>query len=158
MLTEITIYVASTASRLPKTCQRTVLLSEQLYSVITDPHQRITGESNFVLRNKMCTAFQNHCPSCCTSHGEVYSQHCPVLHQLRPGQPGFVQIHHPIDEQNPKLALQTCGRCKLREQKQKQSWLKDKWARIKASERTPCEKCLNYKVEYEQPLRIIPLF
>jgi hypothetical protein len=73
---------------------------------------------------------------------------------------GFVHVYHAIDEQNPKIALETCDRCKRREQKH--SWLKDKWANlsrrfwIKVSE--PCDICQNYQVEEEQPLRIIPLF
>jgi hypothetical protein len=62
----------------------------------------------------MCTAVKNHCPSCCTNHGGVYSRSCPVLYQLRPGQLGFVHINHTIDEQNPKIALETCDRCKRR--------------------------------------------
>ena len=58
----------------------------------------------------MCTAAQNHCPSCCTNHGGVYSRPCPVVYQLRPGQLGFVHIYHLIDEQNPDLrALQAQG-------------------------------------------------
>ena len=108
----------------------------------------------------MYTAAENHCPSCCTNHGGVYSRPCPVMYQLRPNQLGFVQITHTIDEQNPKVALETCDRCKRREQKH--SWLKDKWANlsrrfwIKVS--GPCDICQNYQVEEEQPLRIIPLF
>jgi len=117
----------------------------------------------------MCQAFQNHCPSCCTNHGRVYSRPCPVLYQLRPGQQSFAQINHTIDGRNPKIALETCDHCKRREQKykeqeQKHSWLKGMWAtlsrpfRIKVSEHTPCEICQNYQVEEEQPLKIIPLF
>ncbi|PMD18355.1 hypothetical protein NA56DRAFT_706970 [Hyaloscypha hepaticicola] len=110
----------------------------------------------------MCTAFKNHCPSCCTNHGGVYSRPCRVLYQLKPGQAGFAAINHSIDERNPKIALETCDRCKRKEPRH--SWLKDKWAKlprpswIKASEHTPCEICQNYQVEEEQPPRIIPLF
>jgi hypothetical protein len=110
----------------------------------------------------MCTAAENHCPSCCTNHGGVYSRPCPVLYQLRPGQLGFVHINHTIDERNPKVVLEICDRCKRREQRH--SWLKDKWANlsrpfwIKASKHTPCEICQNYQVEEDQPLGIIPLF
>ena len=70
----------------------------------------------------MCTAFQNHYPSSCTKHGGVYSRPCPILYQLRPGQLGFVHIHHTIDERNPTITLETCDRCKRREQKH--SWLR----------------------------------
>ena len=142
--------------------QLTVLRSEQLYSVITNPCGTITGIKISVLRDKMCTAFQDHCPCCCTNHGGVYSRPCPTLNQLRPGQQGFIHIVHNIDERNPKTALETCDRCKRREQKR--SWLKDKWANLsqpfwtKTSEHTPCSICRNYQVEEEQPLRIVPLF
>lgn len=70
----------------------------------------------------MCTACQNHCSSCCTNHGGVYPHPCLVAYQLRPNQQAFIQISHPIDEQNPKLVLETCDRCKWKEQKH--SWLK----------------------------------
>jgi hypothetical protein len=95
----------------------------------------------------------------------VYPRFCPILYQLRPNQMGYVQIQH------PKIVLETCDRCKRKEQKdkeqeqeQKHSWLKDRWAtlsrlfRIKVSKHTPCEICQNYQAEEEQPLRIIPIF
>lgn len=91
----------------------------------------------------MCTACQNHCPSCCTNHGRVYPRPCPVVYQLRPDQLGFIQITHTINERNPKIALETCDRCKRKEQKH--SWWKDRWASllrlfgIKASEYSPCD-------------------
>jgi hypothetical protein len=123
------------------------------------PSQLITS---LFIRLRLCTAAENHSPSCCTNHGGVYSRPCPVLYQLRPGQLGFVHINHTIDERNPKVVLEICDRCKRREQKH--SWLKDKWANlsrpfwIKASKHTPCEICQNYQVEEDQPLGIIPLF
>ncbi|PMD22061.1 hypothetical protein NA56DRAFT_703041 [Hyaloscypha hepaticicola] len=80
----------------------------------------------------MCTAFQNHCPSCCTNNGGVYPRRCPDL--------------HPIDEQNPKIALETCDRCKRKEQKY--SWWKDKWASLL---RLFWIKASAYQVEEEQP-------
>jgi hypothetical protein len=110
----------------------------------------------------MCTPVQNHYPSYCTKDGGVYSRPYPVLYQLRPGQQSFAQISHTIDERNPKIALETCDRCKRREQKHSQ--LKDKWANLlrlfwfKASEHTPCEIYQNYQVEEEQPLRIVQIF
>lgn len=104
----------------------------------------------------MCTAVENHCPSCCTNHGGVYSCPCLVLYQVQPQ--SFVQIIHSIDEQNPKVALETCDRCKRKNRRH--SPVKGKWASlsllfIKASEHTPCEICQNYQVSEEQPLRII---
>ena len=113
-----------------------------LYSITINSRRRIPGVNNFVLR-KMCTPVQNHCPSCCTNDGRVYSRPCPVLYQLRPGQQGSEDSARDL---------------------QKHSQLKDKWANLlrlfwfKASEHTPCEICQNYQVEEEQPLRIIPLF
>jgi len=126
-----------------------------LYSVITHPRRTIAGVNNFVLGDKICTAFENYFPSCCTNHGGVYRRLCLVLYQLRPNQPGFVHISHPIDERNPKIALKTCDRCKRRDQKH--LWL-SKLANLSRpfrSEHTPCEICQNYQVEDEQPLRII---
>lgn len=78
---------------------------------------------------------------------------------MRPNQMGFIQIQHRVNERNPKMILETCDRCKRREQKR--SWLRDKWASlspIKASKHVPCEICQNYQEEEEQPLRIIELF
>ena len=94
----------------------------------------------------MCTASQNHCPTCCTNYGEVYSRPCAVLYQLRPHQQGFAQINHPIDIRNPKIALETCDRCQRGGQKH--SWLGKLFSlslafRNKASEHTPCEICQN---------------
>ena len=131
-----------------------------LYSVIIRTRRRVAGVNNFILT--MCIAVENHCPSCCTNHGGQYRYPCPVLFQLRPDQLGFVQITNNIDERSPKIVLETCDRCKLREQKH--SWLRDKWAKIpwpswiKGSEHIPCEICQNYQVEEEEPLQIIPLF
>jgi hypothetical protein len=133
-----------------------------VYSVTINPRRRFAGVNNFILQDKVCTAVKNYWLSCCTNNGGGYSRSCPVLYQLRPGQLGFVHINHTIDEQNPKIALETCDCCQHRERKH--SWLKDKWANlsqqfwIKASEHNPCEICQNYQVEEEQPLMIIPLF
>jgi hypothetical protein len=91
----------------------------------------------------MCTAAENHCPSCCANQGGVYPLLCLVLYQLRPNQQGFVHINHTIDERNLKMVLETCGHCKRREQRR--SWLKDKLAsfsRIKASKHIPGEESL----------------
>jgi hypothetical protein len=65
-------------------------------------------------------------------------------------------------KENPKIVLDTCDHCKRKEQKH--SWLKDHWANLSrpfwigASKHTSCEICQNYRVEEDQPLRIIPLF
>jgi hypothetical protein len=129
------------------------LPTRKLRSYLSTPHKEHHNQ------DQMCTAAENHCPSCCMNHGGVYSQPCPVLYQLRPNQHGYVQINHTINKRNPTMVLETCGKCKRREQKR--SWLKDKWvssSRIKASKHIPCEICQNYQEERDQPLEIIPLF
>ena len=50
-------------------------------SVTINPRQGIASVNDFVLKDKMRTAFQNHCPSCYTNHGGVYSRRCFVLYQ-----------------------------------------------------------------------------
>jgi hypothetical protein len=118
-------------SRPPRTCQPTVLHSGQLYPVIANPRRRIAGVSNcakplpFLLHEPRRSIF----PS--------LSRPVPVTAWST----GFVHKGHPIDKRNPKIVLETCDRCKQREQKH--SWLKDKWAnlpwpfRIKGSEHNP---------------------
>jgi len=109
-----------------------------------------------ILQDKMCTAVENHCPSCCTNHGGVYARPCLVLYQSQPQ--SFVQIIHSIDEQNPKVALETCHRCKRKNRRH--SSVKRKRVNlpllfIMASEYARCEICQNYQVDEEQLLRII---
>jgi hypothetical protein len=136
-----------------------ILISQALFSCC-----RISEKKKTQLKTdrEMCTAAEDHCPSCCTNHGEVYSVLCPVVYQMRPGQQGFISIQHSITGQTPKIKLAICDRCEQKEKKH--SWLKDKLANlprpfsIKPSEHTPCEICQNYREEEEPPLRIIPLF
>jgi hypothetical protein len=92
----------------------------------------------------------------------VYTLPCLVLYQLRPGQSGFVQINHTIDERNAKIVLEICDGCRRKEEMR---WrLKDKltiFSRLisaKPSKHPPCKICQNYEPEDDQPLKVIPLF
>ncbi len=57
----------------------------------------------------MCTAIQNHCPSCCRNHGLVYRRPCPIAYEFRPR--AFFSVIHSIDESNAKIALAMCDNC-----------------------------------------------
>jgi hypothetical protein len=73
-----------------------------------------TYTNNFVLGDKMCTAAQDHCPSCYNTDREVYSRPCTNVYELQYGQ--LVYVIHTVNYQKSKIALKTCDRCKRRGQ------------------------------------------
>ncbi|KAK1763968.1 hypothetical protein QBC33DRAFT_518144 [Phialemonium atrogriseum] len=60
----------------------------------------------------MCTAALDHCPSCCSDHGSVYTRHCVVFYELTPN--AYVSVSHPIGGMIPRRRRKQCEDCRQR--------------------------------------------